>query len=165
MIPCIIITILTIAYLSVSIWQSKSIPESISATSYIWEDGCNHKSTHKAYLFSLYCAIITCLIFLPWLQKISCYNANFEFLSFLGCVGIMGAAVTPFFKESFQGIIHYSSGALISLTWFGTIIITHAWVLLGIGFGIFIILTLIHKNAWVLWLELIGLGTLLYLCW
>lgn len=160
-----IIGALTTIYLGISACKSRRIPESISETSYIWERDCQHNQKliiHNAHLFSLYCAVISFLIFWPWIS-LTC--ENWQFLSFLGCMGILAAGSTPFFKESRQAPIHYGGGVLVFLCWIMWMIILDAWLILGVCGLIFCILICIKKESWVLWGELTGLFGLLVELW
>lgn len=155
----VIIGTLTISYMAGAIIKAKSIPESISATSYIWESNCAHKSLHKAGLFSLYCALVAGMIFWPWVSQTSEY---WQFLSFLGCTGILAAGSTPFFRESYQARIHYSGGIIAMISWLMWMIVNSFHAELGWCAGIILILCCIKRRPWVLWGELVGLFGLLY---
>lgn len=156
----IIALIITLIYGVLSfIKNNKEIPESISATSYIWEHYCKHNGTlHKANYFSLYCFIIVILLFLPWLLSTI---EMWQFLVFLACVGILAAGTTPFFKEKYQSYIHYGGGILAMICFLLWMILMKFYISLLI-FGSLYILTLIfNRKNFVFWAELLGLLTLI----
>lgn len=51
--------IITLIYLSISIYILKTIPESISETSYLWKGKINW--------FSVYCILLVVSLFIPWI--------------------------------------------------------------------------------------------------
>ena len=154
-----LVIILSIAYLGYAIYKLKDIPGSISETSYIWETDCDHKQWHKAHLFSIYCALIAGLIFWPWIKITPEY---WQFICFLGCVGVLMAGVTPFFKKNYQSSIHYTGGAIIALSWASWMTIMQRYIIIALC-GIFIgICCIVKPKSWVLWFEVIGLFGLIY---
>lgn len=148
MIPLII----TIIYLLVSIYKLKEIPQSISETSYLW--------TNKINWFSIYCILLVVSLLIPWMLITP---ETYQFICFISCAGISACGVTPFFKETFQGKIHYTGGVIAMLCWLIWIILGGYWIALALGAILFIILTIIKKDSWVFWGELIGLITLFIL--
>lgn len=154
----IINLIITVLYLTISCLKTKQIPESISETSYIWESECKDKGLwHTAYIFSIYCFITATLLFFPWLFQTPIL---FQFLSFLGCVGIIIAGLTPFFKEDYKGYIHYGGGMLALICWLVWMCVMSYWIPLLICILVFTILTLLKKDSYTFWAEVVGLITL-----
>lgn len=152
-----IVLIVTAIYITLSIYKSKKFPESISETSYIWESNCDHKQFHKAHIFTWYCLLIAALLFPIW---ISHTNQNWQFLAFLGSVGICGAGITPFFKEKFQAPIHYGGGILAMLCYMMWMIFSGNVPYLAISMSVATILTIIKRKSWVFWYEICGLISL-----
>lgn len=144
-----------VCYLTTAIIYAKRLPESISETSYIWEAECNHiNRQHRAYIFSLFCLILAGLLIYPW-----CAFTPLKFipLCIIGCLGVIAAGCTPFFKEKGKDIIHYVGGmvaVLCSLIWMGCL---GYWVPLGLGILTFIVLCIIYFDAIVLWGEITAL--------
>lgn len=158
----LIIAAISILYLGTSIYKANRIPESISETAYIWEQDCmkaiGTNGSHKAHLFSLYCAIVAILLFWPW---ISHTHENLEFLCFLGCAGILAAAITPFFKEKYQAPIHYGGGILAMISWFIWMKCMGYIVELIAAFIVIILLTTYKKESYIFWIETVGLAALI----
>lgn len=138
--------ILTLIYLIASFIKLKQVPESISATSYLW--------TGKINWFSIYCLLLAVSLFLPWMMVTP---ELYQFLCFLSCVGIITCGVTPFFREEFAGKIHYAGGGLAIVCWLIWMILGGYWVWLIAYVILFILLTIIKKDSFVFWAELIGL--------
>lgn len=159
----LIVVVLSAAYLGASIYKGKRVPESISETSYIWEQDCKNQNTsngsHKAHLFSLYCAIIAALLFWSWM---SATHENFKFLCFLGCTGILGAAMTPFFKEKYQAPIHYGGGILAVICWVAWTLCVGHFIELVAALVMIFLLIMYKKESYVFWVEVVGLVMLLY---
>lgn len=127
------------------------IPESVSATSYILQD----KSKTGANGFTYICLIVA-LTFLPlWLTVTP---DNWQFLSFICCAGVVFAGTTPFFKERFQGIIHYTSGIISAISYIAWCVAFGQWYwvvcILGM-IGLSLIIERSYKN-FVYWTEIYG---------
>lgn len=150
--------ILTTVYILVSGIVGKKVPESISETSYIWESFCKkHGQFHIAYIFSIYCFVTAGLLFVPWIEHTP---DQWQFICFIGCIGIIAAGITPFFKKV-DGIIHYVGGLIAlssGIVWF--IVMGYIPLLIHTTLS-WIICTFIKKKAFVLWAELLFLGSLL----
>lgn len=138
--------IITLIYLAISLYKLKGIPESISETSYLW--------TGKINWFSIYCVALVGSLITPWILMTP---ESYQFICFLACAGILACGTTPFFKEKFQGKIHYTGGIIAMLCWLIWMILGGYWIALIIGSILFIALTIIKKDSWVFWAELIGL--------
>lgn len=149
-----IILVVTAIYITLSIYKSKKIPESISETSYMWESDCDHKSFHKARIFTWYCLLTAALLFPTW---ISHTNQTRQFLVFLSSIGICGAGITPFFKEKFQAPIHYGGGILAMLCYVIWMILSGNFLYLAISVSIATVLTIIKRKSWIFWYEICGL--------
>ena len=90
-------------------------PVSVSETSYILQQRLG-KNYH--FLFTAICAIV-CFTFIPMWMEVT--PDNLQFLVFLSCAGVLFAGATPFFRESFEKPIHYTSGiisAVAYILWF-----------------------------------------------
>jgi hypothetical protein len=162
----IIVLFITVLYLATAIRRKGSLPESISETSYIWEQDCPNSSTsylsaHTAYLFSLYCAITALLTIYPWYSAIGDYT---RFLGVGGVLGILAAGATPFFRSSWQKPVHYGGGILVMTCWVLWMILNSFYIALVEVLGLACVLTCIKKQSWVLWFELAGLLGLSVVC-
>lgn len=158
----LIIAAISILYLGTSIYKAQRIPESISETAYIWERDCMNSldqlGAHKAHLFSFYCAIVAVMLFWPW---ISHTPENIEFLCFLGCAGILGAAITPFFKEKYQAPIHYGGGILAVLCWLIWMVCTKHIIEFAASIIVLFLLATYKKESYIFWVEVVGLAALI----
>lgn len=82
----------------------------------------------------------------------------------LGCVGVLMAGVTPFFKKNYQSSIHYTGGAIIALSWASWMTIMQQYIIIALC-GIFIgICCIVKPKSWVLWFEVVGLFGLIFVC-
>ena len=93
--------------------------ESISSTSYI-----SKEKFGTTLPFTLICVICSVCLFPLWVAVSPAY---YQFLVFISCLGVMFAGSTPFFKQEFEGKIHYTSGIMAfigGLTW---LLVTSNW--------------------------------------
>lgn len=155
----IIALLLMYSYIITAAIINKGIPDSISHTSYIWEKDCNHKGdAHKYYGFTLYCLITVALVFYPWITS-TC--ETWQFLCFLSCAGMLTAGCSPNFKEGTENKIHYT-GAVIAvfslITW---LLINSYFITVAIASIIMLILILIKRTSWTLWVEIVWITTLI----
>jgi len=79
----------------------KTIPVSLSETSYLLKD--------KKHLFTLYCVLSTFLI-MPCL--LSTIPENLAILAFLMCSGVMFSGLSPLFKQGLDKSIHYTASII-----------------------------------------------------
>lgn len=157
----IINIILNLIYLTISVIKLKYIPESISETSYMWEENCKDEGTlHKAHIFSLYCFLTSALLFYPWIVETA---EKWQFLCFIACAGLIASGTTPFFKERYQFTIHYIGALVAFFSWLVWMCVSSQWIGLGISVGIFIILTIWKKESFVFWAEILSIFTLFVL--
>ena len=105
----LILLLITLVYNITASIINKGIPESISATSYIY----NNKYK-KYYLFTFYCLLIGVGLLPIW---ISLSIEAIQCLAFISCVGIMFAGVTPFFNEAHHKAIHYTAGIMAACSY------------------------------------------------
>lgn len=86
MIPLLLL-LLTIIYVSVSTYKLKAIPESLSATYYLW----------PSWVFPFFMAA-TGIILLPyWLEATK--DSNWQFLSFISCISFIFVGCVPNYKK------------------------------------------------------------------
>ena len=86
MIPLLLL-LLTIIYVSVSAYKLKAIPESLSATYYLW----------PSWIFPFFMAV-TGIILLPyWLEATK--DSNWQFLSFISCISFIFVGCVPNYKK------------------------------------------------------------------
>lgn len=122
-----------------------SLPESISATSYLFRD--NFGTT---WPFSFICFASAMFIFPQWMMV---SPENYQFLGFLSCLGLSFAGTTPLYREKFERNIHYISGIVsfvCGLTW---LILTGSWVSIAFIAVIGGLLTLLDKKNYVFFFE------------
>lgn len=85
MIPLLLL--LTIIYVSVSAYKLKAIPESLSATYYLW----------PSWVFPFFMAT-TGIILLPyWLEATK--DSNWQFLSFISCISFIFVGCAPNYRK------------------------------------------------------------------
>lgn len=86
MIPLLLLLLTTI-YVSVSAYKLKAIPESLSATYYLW----------PSWVFPFFMAT-TGIILLPyWLEATK--DSNWQFLSFISCISFIFVGCVPNYKK------------------------------------------------------------------
>lgn len=148
---------LTLCYNITAIVINKGIPESISDTAYIYNNHCG-----KYYLFTIYCLLTSVLLFPVW---ITLSMESIQCLCFLSCSGIIFAGVTPFFKESYQKTLHYTSGILAMVSYILWVCLSGYWCLLGIQLCAIVLLVLFDRKNYVFYSEIVGiLGMIGALC-
>ena len=124
----------------------------------MWEENCKEKGQwHTAYLFSIYCFLTAGLLFFPWLYTTPIL---YQFLVFIGCLGIIAAGITPFFKNN-NSWIHYIGGIVALLCGLIWISLNSPFIIILISFLIFIILSFWKPNSYIFFGEVIGLFTLI----
>lgn len=141
--------LLTIIYLVISIYRMGSIPTSISETGYLWKGKINW--------FSVFCVVLAISMFPSWALLTP---ELYQFLCFLGCVGLITCGVTPLFKFKFQGTLHCIGCCIAILCWIIWMILLGYWFTLILDIVIFLLLLLIKKKCWILWGELVAIITL-----
>lgn len=124
------------------------IPESISATSYLFSECCK-----KRWLFSLLCVVLGIGLYIPW---INLDNVNNEGLIFFTCLGILFDGATPYYREDLQGKVHYTSGIILALCFITWFIINHLWSHLILGALLTAILIKIRPKSYVYFGEVIA---------
>lgn len=136
--------ITTAIYLINCLLRMDRTPVSISETSY----ECDPK------LCSIYCIGLGILLFPPWVLNTP---EDYQFVCFLGCVGVIAAGTSPYFRDSFEAKIHYIGGGLAMLAWIVWMCLGHLYIELGITVGITLALTLIRRQSWVFWAEIVSI--------
>ena len=104
MIPLLLLLLTTI-YVWVSAYKLKAIPESLSATYYLW----------PSWVFPFFMAA-TGIILLPyWLEATK--DSNWQFLSFISCVSFIFVGCVPDFRnDKGEYQIHVICGYLAAAT-------------------------------------------------
>lgn len=96
--------IIFLIYITLATYKNNGIPESLSATYYLWE--------HK-FIFPLVISIIGILLLPEWLDATD--GSNFQFIPFLACGGLMFISSVPDYKnDKGQFKIHMSLAYLIT---------------------------------------------------
>ena len=114
-----------------------NIPESLSETTYLMGN--------KYWVFPLICGLFVFTILPIWLNI---PPHNFNYIKFFSCGGLLFVGATPFFKQKFEGKIHYVA-AIISLLGFISWFLLNGlyiWVLIDLIIFICSILILNKKN-------------------
>lgn len=124
---------------------TKTVPESLSATNYMFK---------KKY-FRPYCVLVAMTLLPPWLEITDGYNC--QFLAFLACAGLLFVGGSADYREDkFVYNLHFICAYIACLaSIIGIIVLTSFWYLvLIIPAGMLIIaLTLGIEKTWVFWLE------------
>lgn len=138
-----LIIITTLCYLIYSIKVMGGIPESLSATYYgLKEDG---------WLFQALCMGMVFGLLPIWIE--SC-DGEYEYLPFLACSGLGFVGIAPSFKLKPEGMIHYSAAVVCCVSAVLWQMLMGLWsITLLFGF-IGLILSLLYKNKWCWWLEI-----------
>ena len=133
----LIINIVLFLVYNLYIIHKYHIPSSLSETAYLLDK--------QYWLFTILCLLTSFSILPIWFEIGS---SDWNFLKFLSIIGLIFTGVTPFFKKGLDQKIHYTASILTCvcfLTWLG---LNGFWWTLGIGTGIFAILTAIdYKNV------------------
>lgn len=119
-ISLILFIIISLIYNLYIILKYKTIPVSLSETSYIL-------GGFKRYWFSAYCVLVSFLI-LPNLLTI--LPESIMFLGFLMSSGLLFAGMSPLFKEGMDKTIHYASAIVSFVTFILLLILLKPWLLL-----------------------------------
>ena len=153
MIIIIAINIILFCLYNIYIIYKYGLPTSLSETAYMLEK--------RYWVFTVLC-LVTGFSTLPiWFDMGS---ADWNFLKFLSMIGLVFTGVTPLFKEELNKPIHYTSAiitCICMLCWLG---LSGCWWTLGIGVGLFVLLTIIDYKRVVYYGEVAcWLGLLLYI--
>lgn len=142
-----------ISYVVFSISLNKwRLPESISATSYIFKDRFN-----VTWPFILLCIISAVFLFPLW---VTVSPVTWQFLAFLSCAGILFAGSTPLYKEEFEGKIHYAGGITAFISGLLWLSFTSNWYSLIIIVLIGSLITIFSKKNYVFIFEVISYITM-----
>lgn len=141
-----ILILISVLYNVCIIIKYKTIPESLSETSYLLD---NYR-----WLFTLYCYFV-CLCLLILLLPIT--KENITFIPFLFCGGLMFAGASPLYKQGMDRKVHYITAFLS----FGSFLL---YIFLQMG-GIWIIpyllclglFCIIKPNSYVYFAEILAL--------
>lgn len=128
----IVINIILFCIYNIYIIYKYGLPTSLSETAYMLEK--------RYWLFTVLC-LVTGFSTLPIWFDIG--SSDWDFLKFLSMIGLAFTGVTPMFKEGLDKPVHYTSSiitCICMLCWLG---LNGFWWSLGIGIGLFIILTCI----------------------
>ena len=151
----ILLITISLVYNIYALVLNKGALESISSTSYLFlTNGKKH------YYFTIYCFAVAFILLPIWLTVSA---ANAQFLVFLTCCGIVFAGTTPLFKEKFQGVIHYTAGALAVLCYLLWMIFSKHYIWLIAEAIVTAVLIAIDYKNFVYYTEIVGLFTLLVL--
>jgi hypothetical protein len=145
MIPLLLL-LLTIIYVSVSTYKLKAIPESLSATYYLW----------PSWVFPFFMAA-TGIILLPyWLEATK--NSNWQFLSFIACMSCIFVGCAPNYKKD-DLKIHMIAAYITSFAALLSISLVLNWeILVGVALTTFLFNFREIKTKYVFLLEM----TILY---
>jgi hypothetical protein len=145
MIPLLLL-LLTIIYVSVSTYKLKAIPESLSATYYLW----------PSWVFPFFMAA-TGIILLPyWLEATK--DSNWQFLSFIACMSCIFVGCAPNYKKD-DLKIHMIAAYIASFAALLSISLVLNWeVLVGVALTTFLFNFQEIKTKYVFLLEM----TILY---
>lgn len=126
----ITINIILFCLYNIYIIYKYGLPTSLSETAYMLEK--------RYWLFTILCLVTGFSILPIWFG-----GDDWDFLKFLSMIGLAFTGVTPMFKEGLDKPVHYTSSiitCICMLLWLG---LNGFWWSLGIGIGLFIILTCI----------------------
>lgn len=113
------------------------LPESLSETFY---------HVKHRWKFSVCLMAMAALVFVPWIEV----SERLDFLVFFACFSVFMVAVSPQFKEKFVSPIHYGSAGVMFVS-------AVVWEISNGGLywilGAFVLVALINRRRWILWLE------------
>jgi hypothetical protein len=114
-----IIAFLIISFIyNLFIWiKYKTIPTSLSETSYMLED--------KRHLFTLYC-IVSAFLILPCL--LSTVPETLTMLPFFMCSGLMFSGASPLFKQGLDKRVHYTASIIAFIAFLVFLILEMGWI-------------------------------------
>lgn len=128
----------------------RTIPESLSETSYILGS--------KNFLFTIYCFIIG-LCIMPPLFNIT--NENLQFIPFIFCGGLIFAGFSPLYKKGLDKKVHYISALIAFITFIVYVIFQMGYEWLIYYLIILGVTCLIKFKSYVYFAELIALFEIL----
>ena len=111
----------------------KTIPVSLSETSYMLED--------KRYWFTLYC-VASAFFILPSLLAV--VPETLTFLPFFMCSGLMFSGASPLFKQGLDKTVHYVASIIAFISFLVFLILEMGW-LSTIVFAIVLMIFIIWK--------------------
>ena len=142
----LLLLLLTTIYVSVSAYKLKALPESLSATYYLW----------PSWVFPLFMAT-TGIILLPyWLEATK--DSNWQFLSFIACMSCIFVGCAPNYRKD-DLKIHMIAAYIAAFAALLSISLVLNWeVLVGVALATFIINFQEIKTKYIFLLEI----TILY---
>lgn len=141
----ILFIIISLIYNLFIIFKYKTIPVSLSETSYIL-------GGFKRYWFSAYC-ITTVMLILPLL--LMTIPEKLAFLCFLMCGGLMFAGLSPMFKNGMDKTIHYIASILSFVIFIILMIFVIGWLYLALYIWLLALLILCKKECYVYFAEML----------
>lgn len=144
-ISLILFIIISLIYNLYIILKYKTIPVSLSETSYIL-------GGFKRYWFSAYC-ITTVMLILPLL--LMTIPENLAFLGFLMCGGLLFAGLSPMFKNGMDKTLHYTSSMFSFIIFIIFMIFIMGWFYLALYVWLLALLTLCKKECYVYFAEIL----------
>lgn len=144
-ISLILFIIISLIYNLYIIFKYKTMPVSLSETSYIL-------GGFKRYWFSAYC-ITTVMLILPLL--LITIPENLAFLGFLMCGGLLFAGLSPMFKNGMDKTIHYTSSMFSFIIFIIFMIFIMGWFYLALYVWLLALLTLCKKECYVYFAEIL----------
>ena len=145
-----IILLIILIYNISAIIKNKTIPESISATAYIF----------KPIIFTIYCFIVGISLFPMWILHT---DESLHCLCFLSCSGILFAGTTPFYREEHQKLIHNISGIASVLFYILWLILSKYYIVLSVCVIFMMLAVIFSKKNYVFYIENIVLYQLIIL--
>lgn len=139
--------LLIVSYMVLSVWVTKGIPISLSATYYTlggW-----------GWLFQMVLFSVGIGIFPVWLEL-----TEYQFLSFLTCGGLLFVASAPFYRLPLQGAVHYSSAVVCCVSAVLWQVLDGLWDITLLWFGFGGLLALQWRGQYMWWIEVAVMGSL-----
>ena len=141
----IIFCIINIIYNLFIFIKYKTIPVSLSETSYLLED--------KRYWFTLYCVVSTFLI-IPCLLNV--VPEILTILPFLMCSGLMFSGLSPLFKQGLDKTIHYTASIVAFISFLIFLILEMEWLITVIFAILLLIFVLWKPKCYVYFAEMLS---------
>ena len=114
------IIIFVLYCISAIVLNDWTLPESISATSYLSKDKFSTTAP-----FTIICIICAVCLFPAWIMV---SPEKLQFLTFLSCAGILFAGSTPLYKEELTSKVHYTGGIVAFICGLLWLVFTLNWI-------------------------------------
>lgn len=146
LISILLFVVINLIYNIFIIAKYKTIPVSLSETSYML-------GGLKRYWFTIYC-VTNVLLILP--NLLVAVPETFTFLVFLMCTGMLFSGVSPLFKKGLDKTVHYVSSIFSFIMFIVFMILLMKWYCLIVFIVILGLLVMWKKECYVYFAEILA---------